>query len=146
MVEQGSSPCGISKHNLRLYLQATNFLLLGSTLQSFHGLPIAHPLINPSMNRSTDVRILTIQHLSERSPLLGDDALDLLETVHMQTMANMTHCKGEKTYRCSKRKLQFTIYFLIKAITLPDQESLPLCKKLSLPVSTKVHFSHSPPD
>lgn len=41
---------------------------------------------------------------------IGDEALDLWETVHMQTMANMIHCKGEKTYRCSKITLQLTFF------------------------------------
>lgn len=127
----------------RLYLQANNFLLLGSTFQSFHRLPIVHPLINPSMDRSTDeVRILTIQHLSERSPLIGDEALDLWDTVHTQTMANIIHCKREKIYRCSKRTLQFTIYIFNKSNNLTwSRESSSLQKAESSCINKGSFFS-----
>lgn len=148
MVEQGCSPCGTSKHNSRGNIP---FKVVSPSKQlpptrihlpEFPCLPIVHPLINPSMDRSTDeVRILTIQHLSERSPLIGDEALDLWDTVHTQTMANI-HCKREKIYRCSKRTLQFTIYIFNKSNNLTwSRESSSLQKAESSCINKGSFFS-----
>lgn len=163
MVEQGCSPCGISTHKSRGNIYTLQGCISKKpassywgppTLESFHHFPIVHPIMNPSVDQSIDeIRILTMQYLSKSSSLttfIGEQALDLWETIHKQTMTNIIHCKREKTLPLFKEKITISCFFFfflkIKAINLPDQESLPLCKKLNLPVSVRAHFSHSPPD